>query len=333
VRAAWLRLGFGLSLLFLAGPARAQDPTLEPSAAQRCLTPVDERRGEPVYPPHALMLGAKGRVKVELAFAAHDKRPAVTVLDSDGDRSFVDAVKEHVAAFRVPCLGRAEAPARLVIEYVFRPGDGRHVSWTDPLDADAAARGEMLKCLRHESGDKAPAYPLAARRNGVQGRVLTRLRFDSADQPPQAQVFARPGARLLARQVKDWVQGYRLPCLGGAPLEMSQVFAFVFEGEVYGFKPASLVEFLAAVKGIRSQRLQFDFNAMGCPFDVRLRYRQPDLVNAVGTPGPPDASRRDFLDWLGRAELALPGPSLDAIFGDEVTLRIPCTKIDLNPKE
>jgi glucose/arabinose dehydrogenase len=42
---------------------------------------------------------------------------------------------------------------------------------------------------------------------------------------------------------------------------------------------------VARVKGISAQRLRFDSNAMGCPFDLRLHYRCPQLDNAVGQVG------------------------------------------------
>lgn len=338
MRAAALWLG-----LLLAGPALAQEVTLEPSAAQRCLTPVPERRGTPEYPPLAFQRGETGLVKVELVFDRADSRPDVKVLEQEGDDSFVAAVKAHVRDYRVPCLGGQEPPARLLFSFVFTPGK-RGVLWSAPIDADAAQRKAMLSCLRHKSGNKAPAFPRFARQAGVQGRVLARLRFRTPDQPPEAEVFARPQAKPLARAVAEWVDGYRLPCFSGEPLEAVWTFVFVYEGEHYGFsRPLMLQELLPTVRGIHTQALDIDSTTMGCPFDVKFKYRRPFLPNAVGelaaedTTAPPPAganpARRPLLDWLAQLELDVPASTLDSVFGDSVTLTIPCIKINLNPKE
>ncbi len=334
----WLSLG-----LLLAGPVQAQEVTLEPSATQRCLTPVAERRGAPDYPLRALKAETPGRVKVELVFDSADRGPEVTVLEQEGDDTFVAAVKAHVRDYRVPCLGGREAPARLRIDFVFTP-DMRRVLWSTPTDANSEQRKALLKCLRHESGEKAPIFPESARKAGVQGRVLARMRFTAPDQAPAIEVFSRPQARLLARAISAWTQGYRMPCFSGEPLDTTWVFYFIFEGESYGFKgPMTLQQLLPAVRGIHTQTLNFDFTEMACPFDVRLSYRRPELPNVVGELAPegtsaaasisPNPTRRQFVDWLTTIELDVPPSALDSVFGDSVTLTIPCIKINLNPKE
>jgi hypothetical protein len=315
----------------LVGLAAAQEVTLEPTAAQRCLTPAAEQRGKPDYPIGPFKRNESGRVAVELTFTTTDKRPAVAVLSHEGSDEFVDAVREHVSQFRVPCLGAADIPARLQIDFQFKPDD-REVHWSEPVDAGSRDRPAQLKCLVHASGDKFPEYPAAARRSELQGRVLARLRFSAPDQPPAAEVFARPAAQPLAAVVRHWVAGYRLPCLEGGPLEATWTFVFRLDDDVFGFRPLNLLQFLGAVRDIRKQTLRFDFNAMGCPFDLKFMYRQPYLPNAVGEVGGSQAARRPFLAWLAGVELDLPKRSQDAVFGDSVTLPIPCTKINLNPQ-
>lgn len=333
----------GLWLVLLAGPVLGQDVTLEPSAAQRCLTPVAERRGTPEYPPQMFQRGQAGRVEVELVFGSADRGPDMKVLVQEGDDSFVAAVKNHVRDYRVPCLGSGEASARLQINFVFAP-DKRQAHWSTPIDAGSVLRMAQLDCVRHESGDQAPDYPASALRGNVQGRVLAKLRFTSPDQAPQAEVLARPRAKMLAREVTHWVQGYRMPCFSGEPVEAVWTFQFTFEGESYGFNRAmTLQEVLPAVRGIRAQTLNFDTTEMACPFEVKLQYRRPGLPNAVGevapegtqaaTPFSPNPARRPLLDWLASMELDIPPTGLDTVYGDTVTLAIPCIKINLTPKE
>lgn len=164
----------------------------------------------------------------------------------------------------------------------------------------------------------------------VQGRVLVRMRFTAPDQAPQAEVIARPQARLASAMTR-WVQGYRMPCFGGEPVEAVYTFQFTFEGEGYGFTRAmTLQEVLPAVRGIHTQTLNFDTTEMACPFEVKLKYRRPGLPNAVGevapegtpaaTPFSPNPARRPLLDWLAKMELDIPPTALDSVYGDTVTL-------------
>jgi hypothetical protein len=320
--------------LAACGPAAvlAQQVEALPSAASRCLQPRADARGEPEYPFAAWKNNEKGRVKVELEFTIPDGRPRVQVLEREGPSSLVDAVESHLRSYRVPCLTAAETPARLQIEFVFRPDD-RRVLWAQPLDADAAERGKSLACVRHASGDKAPAYPLAALRAELQGRVLAKLRFVAPDQPPVAEIHARPSARPLADAVERWVAGYRMPCLEGSPAEGLWSFVYRLEGDAFGLKPLDLLQFMGSVVGIDKQHVNVDTTAMGCPFDLRLSYRQPVMPNGVGEIGSRDPARRPLIEWLQAARLNLSRRAEDAVFADSTTINVPCAKIDLKPKE
>ena len=309
-----------LGALVLAAPARAQQVSLEPSAAVDCLSPAAAERGAPEYPFIEFKDGTAGRVKVVLSFTSPSTRPAVKVLAQEGGSSFVDAVEAHVRSFRVPCHDGSERAVRLVFDFVFRMDD-RKVYPSPPVDADQAARQAQLACLVHESGHKAPEYPQAALRSELQGRVLTRLRFDAPDRSPVAEIFTYPTAgagyrqqramALLSDQVKDWLAGYRLPCLQGEPITMSIIFVYRIEGSASGFKPGlSLMSLLPMVRGIRQQRLAFDTTSMACPFEVELTYRRPHLPNWVGEVGSTDPARQPLLDWLQQIELDLPASTL-----------------------
>jgi len=322
--------------LLLAGPVLAQEVTLEPSPAQRCLRPAAAQRGAPVYPEVELARKTKGRVKVELVFTSPTDRPEVKVLEVEGDdledQRFEEAVRDHVRSYRVPCLGKGESPAQLIIDFVFQP-DHRKVYWSSPQDAGEALRQTMVACMRHETGKRGPDYPTQARRTEEQGRVLARLRFVAPDQPPEVRVMSGGRAEVLEDAIKTWALGYRMPCHSGAPVDTSIIFVFYLGDAHYGFKDTSLIAFLSAIKGIQTQRVAFDFDTMGCPFDVKLLYLQPHMPNRVGSAGNEHPARREFFDWLQLAELNASRSAERAIFGDTVTFTIPCIKINLTPKE
>ena len=192
----------------------------------------------------------------------------------------------------------------------------------------------MLECVKHPSGQKSPDYPRRALEGDVQGRVWSRLVFEAPDRPPKVTVQSRSQARLLAREVADWVPDLRMPCHAGAPVAADWTWVFRLEGlGAFGFGDVSLRALLANIKGIERQTVAFDFTTMGCPFEVRLRYLQPYLPNQVGEFGSRNAARRPFLDWLAATELKLTDTTLDAVFADNFTLQVPCLKIDLKPKE
>ncbi|MFZ5547776.1 MAG: energy transducer TonB [Pseudomonadota bacterium] len=323
-----------LAAVLLGAPmaVAAQSPTVEPSIARACLKPAPELRGEPEYPFDAWKRGLGGRVEVELSFRSADRSPSVKVLANEGDDSFVEAVRAHVRQFRLPCIDKDLEQARLVFEYVFKPDD-RKIAAADPKDPDHEARRKQVACLVHTSGRKAPDYPPAALRRDLQGRILIDMQFDAADKPPSYKVYSATGAGPLHEALEDWVPGYRLPCFAGpGSAKMSVKYTYLIDGgSGYGFKPLGLMQFLGAVKGIRDQRLDFDFNQMACPFDVRLTYLQPHRRNNVHQLVSYEPSRQPFIDWLRTAELNVPERMLQAVYADEITLTIPCTRINLTP--
>ena len=336
MRRAWA-LAAGL---MAAGAAMAQQTVLEPSAAVQCLSPPAAERGAPAYPFAAYKQGLHGRVMVRLRFTGPGLVPAVTVLAHEGDDGFIDAVKLHVRTLRVPCLG--DQPAELDIDYVFRPTDDQPVAPAVPVDPRHAARQRQMACLTRVDGASYPDYPRQALEQGAQGRVLMELRFDAPDKPPAVRLLPRVGGdaaeqrshatRVFLDPLRSWAEGYRLPCLDGDPLTIAQVYTYRIEGSDFGFKPGlGLRELLPLVRGVRQQRLQFDTQAMGCPFNLSLLYRQPNLPNQIQETGAPVAARAPLLDWLRGIQLDLPHRALDAVYGDTLVFTVPCLKIDLNP--
>ncbi len=331
-----MRAALAMVACLLAASAAAQQVALAPSAALQCLTHQAAKSDRPEYPFVAFKSNKPGRVKVALRFTGPALRPAVKVLETDGEQdmvaSFVESVEDFVRGYRVPCHDGSAVPVELVFDFVFRRDD-RQVHWLEPVDGSAPQRQRMLDCVLHTSGEK-PEYPNSALWNRVQGRVLALLHFEAPDAPPRAELLSQSSARPLAHYVESWVQGYRMPCHQGGPISSVWTFVFVIEGDAFGFKPGlTFRNLLPMVKDIRKQRLNFDFNRMACPFDVKLQYRRPALHNLVAEVGSPDPARRPFLDWLAQLELDLSRRTLDATYGDTVEFQVPCLILNLNPQE
>ena len=268
-------------LATLALPALAQQVTQERSRALACLTPAAEARGLPQYPKAMLGSRRHGLVKVQLNFTSADRQPDGKVLEREGDPEFVDAVEEHVRSWRVPCLDQIGGRARLEFEFIFRPDD-RVVVPRAPLDSWHAAERSLLACVVNTSGSKAPDYPIDARRIELEGRVVARLRFESATEPPSVELFSGQRTWRLQSAVEDWVRHYRMPCHSGAPVTSLWTFEFRLEGnQLYGFKPMSLLSWMRLTKDLGKQRLDLDTTNMGCPFELQVRYLQPALASSV----------------------------------------------------
>jgi hypothetical protein len=330
-------LGALLALLVLAAPAAmAQRFDIAPHPALQCLGVVPGAPEAPEFPLREFKDRASGGVQVLLEFAGPDRAPRVTVQGHTGQEAFVEAVLAHARQLRTPCLVPGDGPLRLVRDYQFRPDD-RSVHWLRGSDPDAAAKRAALACVKHERGgaDARPEFPRQAAQGGLQGRVLAQLRFDAPDQPPTAEVQARPSAYLFAESVERWVKGLRMPCHpGGGSIEGHWMFEFRLEGEGhFGFRPLSLPALLGSTRGIRQQTLAFDTTRMGCPFELEFSYRRPRWPNAVGELGTPDPARRPLLEWLETIELDLAPRLLDSVHGDRTRITVPCIRIDLKPKE
>jgi hypothetical protein len=322
--------GFAVLLSLWAGAAAAQQVELVPSAVAACLgTPPDEP-GQPEYPFAAYKSGQEGQVLVEMHFTGAELRPALTVLSSSGDSSFVDAVRQHVRRLRVPCLPLG-SEVRLRQQFVFHP-NAQAVFWGPAADPRDEARAALLKCMRHLSGGKAPSYPGELLREGRQGRVLARLHFGNDDQSPTAEVFTTASARRFGEAIQEWVRGYRLPCYAGEAIHTNIVFLFKMDGDAFGFRPLDLPAFAARVKQLKTEGLQLDTRGMGCPFDVKLNYRQPFLPNTVGVLGTADARRQPLVNWLSRAELDLTPRQTDAVFADTADIHVPCAEFAIPPE-
>ena len=310
--------------------AAASELTLAPSSAT-CLSPPAVQRGTPDYPQDLWTAGTPGRVVVELIFTGPDLRPEVKVLRSEGGSEFVESVRRHVRDLRLPCLEAADIPARVQIDFDFKPIERKAVA-SAAVDPDRAEQERQLACVVNAAGS-APAYPLEARRNGAQGRMLVEMRFVNADGPPEITLLARPASRDFLASVNQWAQQFRMPCHAGLPVPARWTLVYRFEGDQrYGFKKLRLVDFLGSIRGIEAMRVNFDFNTMGCPFELRLQYLQPQRRNEVVQINEPNPARQPFLDWMAGAELKIGDKDQDAVFGDRLVLEVPCGQFNLQPR-
>jgi hypothetical protein len=323
----------GVLLVWASGPAWAQLTALAPSAAVACLTPSAEERGAPEYPFMLLKTGTAGRVVATVTFKGTDwsPTPSIAIDKKEGSDEFVDAVKAHLRKLRVPCLPR-DGKANLTFDFVFNP-QSQQVYWNEPVDAGDEARQQLLKCAVNVAGPATPEYPETARLEMRQGRILAKVRFDSADRAPQVKLYHRPSATPLVASIERWLESRRLPCYAGQPIDAEIAFTFRIEGSEFGFKPVSLLQYMGYVKDIQKQRVAFDTHLMGCPFELSLTYLRPDRLNRVGEVGERNPARQPLLQWLAGSTLAARGNTLDSVYADTADITVPCVKIDLKPKE
>jgi hypothetical protein len=331
---AWLA-ALALALPVLAfGAERVSAPVADRPAAFRCVVSSTPGVVGPEYPFDAFKRGEGGRVKVDLTFAEPGSAPELTVIDSEGGRVFVDAVRGYAQTLRVPCLDAADAPARLAYEFVFLPLDRRvHYSRPEMTQDDETRAGLAASCLSNGKGDEKPSFPRPVDGSFITGNVLLRITFDASSPQPSVQTLAAGTStrhRRLREAVERWAIGLRVPCLQQGRVTFTQMFSFVGERQ-FGFKPITLTQFLSRTKGIREQRLLWNTTEMACPFHVSVQYRFPYALNLVGEHGSHHPARRPLLQWLETAELDLTPAEAHLAFGEDVTVSVPCMKIDLKP--
>jgi Gram-negative bacterial TonB protein C-terminal len=318
-----------LAALVLAGAATAQTIVVSPSAAQRCLTRGELTLGAPAYPQESFERRDGGRVLVELQFSRPDAPPSVKIIDDEGGRPFTDSVRTFVEAYRVPCLETGQS-ATLRQDFVFKPTDGRRAYFSAPIDADAQRQERLQACIAHRNPKERISYPNDAAKRGEHGTVILKLTFSDATSPPAIAVLDGVNSAALRRATVEHAEGYRMPCQTGAAVEFVQFYTYRFEGDAKVLlNDMPLTGFLRHVKGIERANVYFDFNTMGCPFDVRLTLRQPFTANAVGELGTPNPERRFFLDWLRRRELNVDANTLKTLVAQETTISVPCAILSL----
>lgn len=322
----WLAWVGVLWCAVVPGRSWAQVEVPMPSPAVSCLTKGESE--QPEYPKASLLRKDGGTVKLELTFERADRPPEVKILDADASeatRSLSEATLRHVAGFRLPCLAAGAPPVVLRQDYVFVPNDGRKVMSTVPVDQ--AKKKDDSSCIRHEAGSLRPEYPATSLRAGVSGNVYVELKFTSPTTAPEIKILAKQ-SDILAEAVRAHAEGLRMPCQTGEPHSTSMLFHFILEERPrLVLKDLSLIPFLKSVQHLPPA--YFDFNTMGCPFDLRVNYMQPYRANFVGQLETPRPERQALLDWLSGLRLNLEEADNTSVLGDTFTLRVPCLILNL----
>ena len=316
-----------------AGTAHA-DPSIELAAspAQRCLFPAADERVKPVYPPKLYEARLGDSVTATFEFSGPDGAPGV---DFDGEPrlEFREAIADYARQLRVPCMDARGGHVKLKQAFDFVPNDGRKVVWTRPYEEADRHRQELMRCIVKPDASEVH-YPQEMVRQGRDAMVVARLSYFDPQQPPKYDILNDGGSHLFANAVARYVDGLRMPCLTGGPVEAIINFNFAIEGgdgslQRRVLKDLPLPTFLAVAKPVPPNSVFFDTNGMKCPFDVRLTFLQPYRPNRVDELEEDVPARHAFLDWLGEREFNLEPKAAAKLYGQQMTLHVPCVKIDL----
>lgn len=321
-----LALATGLCVPHVA-KAQEQITNAVESPALRCLTRGTQSLD---YPRELYDLKIGGTVTVDLTFNAPSAPPRVRVIEhaDQAANELADVVKAYTLGYRLPCLSSGDAPVVLRQQFDFRPNDGRVVYWSRPSDPLEAERRRQLACVAPP--DQMAVREAAFEASGTSSAVaVVRVRFTSRDEAPEVTVLDGGGSPFRIRAAQKLARNLRMPCLAGAPVEGVWFMDFRTDDEYSTLRDMGLVTFLRGIANLEDRPVSFDLDTMGCPFDVRLRLRQPYSRNLVGEIGAQNPARAPFLDWLGELRLTLPKETLAKVIGQSMTLNVPCGKITL----
>lgn len=318
---------------FLSGQCFAQEgPQLVgEESLQSCLTPAAAERGSPEYPPQQLFAKTGGKVRVALTFTSRDSGPSVRLINPDQWReydqdAFLRSIERFVSKYRLPCLQGGSAE---IVQTFNFSSESRSVYPLDVTDS----RSAMAKsdCKIEHVGDK-PAYPSSSA-NPI-GNVVFRMKFEQRDEPPTVTMVYGGGHYLLAENAKSWASSSRLRC--ATPLEKSVEFTETIRyfrkdiGIPMVLKDMDFILFLKSVDRKTLGTPKFDFNAMSCPFDVKVRLIQPYAPNDVAEISQRNENRKEFLAWLKTLVFNFPRDYERFLVGQSMQIAVPCMSLDLS---
>lgn len=93
-------------------------------------------------------------------------------------------------------------------------------------------------------------------------------------------------------------------------------------------KDAPLTALLKGASGLQ-RPAYFNFDKLGCPFQLKLTYYRPFQENKVQQIGKIDPARRPLADWLRGLTLNLNTEMSGYAFGSTMKVEIPCGVMDL----
>ena len=334
--AALCRRLTGLALGLYCFGVQAQGSALQfepPSSPIVCLTSTQPQHRRPEFPEAGLKAAQIVVMRVRLRFVAADQAPLFEVTYTNGDESFAAAVREFVANYRLPCLSPSAGPVEATQEFQFVSRGLEPIVVLTALRPKARTINDLdAECLAPIRAAAPPVYPPDAGKRGEFGSVIVRMKFVSAEAEPEVTVLYDAGSRLFANVVKSAVGKYRLPCMkaGDAPLSAMQSFKFSFGDEESQLRPnVTFMQLAAMIKDVAAQKVRFDFNTMGCPFDLKFSPYRPYAANRVTELTANDPNRREFLEWLSSATLDIPARAMKTVIGNSTTVSVPCAVLDL----
>lgn len=328
----WPRLTWAaiwLGCLLVPHGARAQE-LVDDGRAKRLLACLVKPPSEELKMPEFENASLRSSfVRVKMTFERADRRPDVEVIFERASREVQDLVTDYVKGYRLPCLeGR---PVVAVQEFDFAPLDGRTIFESGATPASPRSNSKALAaCLTGLVGD--PDFPFLENET-KSGSVILRAQFTAPDAPPTVTTAYRSSSRRFASTMEAHMKSMRLPCMqkGADPVTFQQQFSFFSQGEDrISIKPQSLREFLAKVKGIKDQKVKFDFSSMSCPFDFIYTVGLPAVANHISEVGSTDLNRTEFLSWIARLTLSIESNLFERLLGTRVLVSVPCGTIDLH---
>lgn len=186
-----------------------------------------------------------------------------------------------------------------------------------------------MECVRHKIPNSRPDYPRASLTADEEGDLIVKMHFSAKDQAPAIEFIGGSASPRLRASVAEHADGLRLSCLGHKPVHVVIVYKFfIGDAERTILRDVGLAKLLGATKNL-ARPAYFNFNAMACPFDVRLTYRRPFVNNRVEQLDTAVAAREPLLDWLEGLTLNVSDQKSANLYGNKMIVSVPCGKLDI----
>lgn len=327
-----LRLASLCAGLLSAAAAQAQISLVPPADPAERLECLQVPPGEPGYERALVKRGVQGVVRVALRFTAPDRPPKVTMLsnETEVDLALSDAVRFYVEGYRLPCLRPGQAAVTAFQRFHFDADNAQPIHWQrSEATPDDDAKRRVAACLVAPRETLQLPYQGGTQATRV---VMVKYEFVGADQPPRVSIHYSKADREINEYVLSYARGYRAPCMRpeDGPVSLVRGVKLVGDDGTERFaRPFGLLTFLASTKTRNELQADFDFNAMGCPFDVQWTYWLPGEETIAGEVGAPDPRRAAFLRWLSHLEIKLPDDKVEVLLGEALTIQVPCGHLRL----
>ncbi|HEX2115206.1 MAG TPA: energy transducer TonB [Alphaproteobacteria bacterium] len=100
-------------------------------------------------------------------------------------------------------------------------------NWTNAAENSASASSNLMADSAEIVYRVAPTYPVAARRKGIEGAVLLRVRFDAGGRPEDISVMTSSGSKMLDDAAREAVARWRFRGGVAGALELPITFRLV----------------------------------------------------------------------------------------------------------